>query len=503
MEKRPGNTKLGPRLHLHYLTCLVFCLYFLVNSPASVDSLSPPIAGDRPAAQGLSSLNIRPKNSNSSPSTPLVSLLVSATSSSSASVPTSLAASSSTLGLLASSTDQELENETSNDHLVTKLQPPDTTIVASGVQDKGEVLPGSVPKSGSDRITVDKRQPKCLNGTGQCENSASRSSLNENPKKTQAIAAAIAKEVTEEWTTTSGPNPDKSTLQPPTTIKEKFLSSSMAPSTTTTTGTPTAIEITTTTQQPPRTAIFSTTTTGAVPKTTVKKGTKAVPTTPIPSSSPTPRDYIYGNQADLSDYSEYSDARFAEERRRDQNASSVFRDHSRDIGDDLDLYDMERDINPTEGAAFERTRLNRNMSAGTGILGNPSRENLQTNLTGKNNLTNKQIFFPEHYPLRKMKHRTWFAQQHRLGRHELDPIDDGPFSSLIWKDKKYLISVLVPIGVGIAGAVVFVVAAYATRSCRGAPQTFIPTVGTDLFLQHVHSRNDDIFLLMETTDDEM
>lgn len=267
MAKRPGNTKLGPRLHLHYLTCLVFCLYFLVNSPATVDSLSPPIAGDRPAAQGLSSLNIRPKNSNSSPSTPLVSLLVSATSSSSASVPTSLAASSSTLGLLASSTDQELENETSNVHSVTKLQPPETTIVASGVQDKGEVLPGSVPKSGSERIAVDKRQPKCLNGTGECENSASRSSLNEKPKKDKAIA----KEVADEGTTTSGSNPDKSTLQPPTTIKEKFLSSSMAPSTTTTTGTPTTIEITTTTPQP-TTATFSTTTTGAVPKTTVKKG---------------------------------------------------------------------------------------------------------------------------------------------------------------------------------------------------------------------------------------
>ncbi|CAI9729668.1 Hypothetical predicted protein [Octopus vulgaris] len=169
------------------------------------------------------------------------------------------------------------------------------------------------------------------------------------------------------------------------------------------------------------------------------------------------------------------------------------------ISDEFGFYDMEKEINPSEGETAERILLNRTQSSDDTLFNGF----ITTNLTEKANLTERQIFFPEHFAERRMKHRAWFTQHHRFTRHELDPIDDNPFSSLIWKDKKYLISVLVPIGVGIAGAVIFVVAAYVTRSCRGSPQTFVPTVGTDLFLQHVHSRNDDIFLLMETTDDEM
>ena len=286
MAKRPGNPQFGPRHPFYYLTCLIFYLFFLGVLPATVHSSSPPVhegavAGDSQAVRGSPSLNIRPGNDKASSSTPLVSLLVSATSSSSASVPTSLAASSSTLGLLASS-DQELDNETSNDQPVTKTQPPITTDEAGDVPGKGELLPNTVPKSGSGRITANKRGYKCENGTGKCDTFVSKSSLNKQPQKEKPIAESTTKQTAEEKSTASGPHIEKSTAKSPQTTDEKFQSSSMVQSSTATpTGTPTTIEISTTSPQSTTTTATTTkaksssssSTTAAVPpKTTIKKG---------------------------------------------------------------------------------------------------------------------------------------------------------------------------------------------------------------------------------------
>ncbi|KAL5008499.1 hypothetical protein ScPMuIL_014080 [Solemya velum] len=101
----------------------------------------------------------------------------------------------------------------------------------------------------------------------------------------------------------------------------------------------------------------------------------------------------------------------------------------------------------------------------------------------------------------------WFAGKHK--NHPVDhhlnliPIEDGPFGSLIWRDKKYLISVLIPIGVGIAGAVFIVVMAYAVRYChRGEHASATSPVHIPEVSMKSSPQTDEVILLADSTDDE-
>ncbi|XP_046342569.2 cell wall integrity and stress response component 2-like [Haliotis rufescens] len=104
-----------------------------------------------------------------------------------------------------------------------------------------------------------------------------------------------------------------------------------------------------------------------------------------------------------------------------------------------------------------------------------------------------------------VRHFTGFMQHLRVGHATpnslADPLDfdDGPFGSVLWRDKKYLVSVLIPIGVGITGAMLIIVTAYATRVCR---RRKVAERNPRTLLQPSVSRPDDIMLLDQSSDDE-
>ncbi|XP_067682562.1 serine-rich adhesin for platelets-like [Haliotis asinina] len=104
-----------------------------------------------------------------------------------------------------------------------------------------------------------------------------------------------------------------------------------------------------------------------------------------------------------------------------------------------------------------------------------------------------------------VRHFTGFMQHLRVGHATpnslADPLDfdDGPFGSVLWRDKKYLVSVLIPIGVGITGAMLIIVTAYATRVCR---RRKVAERNPRTLLQPSVSRPDDIMLLEQSSDDE-
>ncbi|KAK7504267.1 hypothetical protein BaRGS_00004571, partial [Batillaria attramentaria] len=76
-----------------------------------------------------------------------------------------------------------------------------------------------------------------------------------------------------------------------------------------------------------------------------------------------------------------------------------------------------------------------------------------------------------------------FVTVTKHGPHKcLYPADDGPFGSILWRDKKYLVSVLIPVGVGFTGAIMIIVMAYVSRAWRkrkeraraqGSPRSFL------------------------------
>ncbi|XP_076442836.1 uncharacterized protein LOC143281509 [Babylonia areolata] len=104
------------------------------------------------------------------------------------------------------------------------------------------------------------------------------------------------------------------------------------------------------------------------------------------------------------------------------------------------------------------------------------------------------------------KHFTGFVQHVWLPNstpRPPGPLDDGPFGSILWRDKKYLVSVLIPIGVGFAGAMMIIVMAYASRAWRKRKERLAHAQGLPgSFLEAATSKNDDTAPLHESSDDE-
>ncbi|CAC5413416.1 unnamed protein product [Mytilus coruscus] len=91
--------------------------------------------------------------------------------------------------------------------------------------------------------------------------------------------------------------------------------------------------------------------------------------------------------------------------------------------------------------------------------------------------------------------------QHRHPMHHLSlvPIEDGPFGSLIWKDKKYLISVLIPIVIGIVGAACIIGMTYTARYCQKYEAKIRDIRST--MIQQTPTSNDQIVLLTDSSDE--
>lgn len=101
-----------------------------------------------------------------------------------------------------------------------------------------------------------------------------------------------------------------------------------------------------------------------------------------------------------------------------------------------------------------------------------------------------------HHLLLKGNHHHQHNTMHHLS---LVPIEDGPFGSLIWKDKKYLISVLIPIVIGIVGAACIIGMTYTVRYCQKY-ETKIREIRSTITHQ-TQSNNDQIVLLTDSSDE--
>lgn len=91
--------------------------------------------------------------------------------------------------------------------------------------------------------------------------------------------------------------------------------------------------------------------------------------------------------------------------------------------------------------------------------------------------------------------------KHHKAMHHLSlvPIEDGPFGSLIWKDKKYLISVLIPIVIGIIGAACIIGMTYTARYCQKYEMK-IREIRSSVTNQ-TPPNNDQIVLLADSSDE--
>lgn len=109
---------------------------------------------------------------------------------------------------------------------------------------------------------------------------------------------------------------------------------------------------------------------------------------------------------------------------------------------------------------------------------------------------------------RLFHHFTGFAQNvpvrsqypHHNHHHlNLVPMEDSPFGNLLWKDKKYLISILVPISIGIVGAGCIIGMAYMARFCyRNERQIQIMKER----VTQPQETNTDNIVLLDDSDDE-
>nr|XP_019929228.1 uncharacterized protein LOC105344200 isoform X2 [Crassostrea gigas] len=78
-------------------------------------------------------------------------------------------------------------------------------------------------------------------------------------------------------------------------------------------------------------------------------------------------------------------------------------------------------------------------------------------------------------------------------------MEDSPFGNLLWKDKKYLISILVPISIGIVGAGCIIGMAYMARFCyRNERQIQIMKER----VTQPQETNTDNIVLLDDSDDE-
>lgn len=111
-------------------------------------------------------------------------------------------------------------------------------------------------------------------------------------------------------------------------------------------------------------------------------------------------------------------------------------------------------------------------------------------------------------PEQVLHHFTGFAQNvpvrsqypHHNHHHlNLVPMEDSPFGNLLWKDKKYLISILVPISIGIVGAGCIIGMAYMARFCyRNERQIQIMKER----ITQPQETNPDNIVLLDDSDDE-
>ncbi|XP_076095475.1 uncharacterized protein LOC143066431 [Mytilus galloprovincialis] len=98
-------------------------------------------------------------------------------------------------------------------------------------------------------------------------------------------------------------------------------------------------------------------------------------------------------------------------------------------------------------------------------------------------------------------HQSPIRVQHHHPMHHLSlvPIEDGPFGSLIWKDKKYLISVLIPIVIGIVGAACIIGMTYTARYCQKYEAKIRDIRST--MIEQTSTNNDQIVLLTDSSDE--
>ncbi|KAK3600606.1 hypothetical protein CHS0354_001135 [Potamilus streckersoni] len=88
---------------------------------------------------------------------------------------------------------------------------------------------------------------------------------------------------------------------------------------------------------------------------------------------------------------------------------------------------------------------------------------------------------------------------------QLVPYEDHPFGNYLWKDKKYVVSIFIPVGLGILGALMIVVLTYSVRRCaknnpavEAAAQHITASISQDF-----DRRSDQINLLGHGTDEDI
>lgn len=100
------------------------------------------------------------------------------------------------------------------------------------------------------------------------------------------------------------------------------------------------------------------------------------------------------------------------------------------------------------------------------------------------------------------KHILTHKLRHKILKHlNLVPIEDEPFGGVLWRDdSKYMMSICVPIAVGIVGAACIIGMAYAARRCYKNERK-IQEIRAALQAQINANRNDETVLL-ESSDEE-
>ncbi|XP_033735982.1 uncharacterized protein LOC117324304 [Pecten maximus] len=165
----------------------------------------------------------------------------------------------------------------------------------------------------------------------------------------------------------------------------------------------------------------------------------------------------------------------------------------------LDIDDLSKTITYTDNE--------NNTSANNSSSISPSTTFHSKSTTAVAQSSDKRKPIPWTTPHPNVVRNMWLAKRARSRTHtgslhhlSLVPIEDGPFGSLIWKDKKYLITVLVPIGIGIIGAVCIISMAYVVRFCHRHERKMQEIRET--IQKRYSNQNDQVILLTNSSDDE-
>lgn len=152
----------------------------------------------------------------------------------------------------------------------------------------------------------------------------------------------------------------------------------------------------------------------------------------------------------------------------------------------------------TEGTTIQNPT---NTTIRVSTVGNDVRENMTTTRTMKSAEQTTHEYhqlhpftgFAENVPIRPR------YPKHNNHHLNLVPMEDSPFGNLLWKDKKYLMSVLVPISIGIVGAACIIGMAYIARYCYRNERQI--QMMKERITQTQETRTDNIVLL-DDSDDE-